>query len=428
MTSGSLLAFPIDQNALVSNFTSNPNNRNYQPRAYAPEYNIPERVYQYTASMQQELTGGFAATAAYVGSQGRNLFLRSVANQITSVATNPNPASGAFVIREYSIVQRDAAGSVTGVLNPYAEIDFKTSGGRNSYNAMMLSLNRRSTRGASLNFQYTLGKSRGTSGGSNEADTAANNARTLDQFEYDEGFNKYDVRHSFTASLLYELPFGRGKKFGGEMSRGLDAVAGGWEVGGLLNARSGVPIPVQINRPDILYRDTTTGAYFTGPAAGREAVINTPGGGNTRNVRRPDLVPGVDPIITSGGLQFLNPAAFSVPMPGQFGNLERNAIHGPSFWQVDMFFAKHFPVGGRNNVEIRGELFNLFNTVNYQNPGTTILPSATPATTPGGNTLQPGQAYTAATAGTFGQLNSTVGRTVGLGTARQMQLAIRFSF
>ena len=133
---------------LVANFTSNPNNRSYAPRAYAPEYNIPEKVYQYTASVQQELGGNFTASAAYVGAQGRNLFLRTITNHITDVVTNPNPASAAFVIREFSIVQRDAAGNITGVQNPYAEIDVKTSGGRSDYNAMMLSLNRRSANGA----------------------------------------------------------------------------------------------------------------------------------------------------------------------------------------------------------------------------------------------------------------------------------------
>ena len=138
LSTGPLLAFPINQEALVANFTSNPNNRNYQPRAYAADYAIPEKVYQYTASMQQELGGNFVTTIGYVGSQGRNLFLRSVANQITQVVTNPNPASAAFVIREFSIVARDAAGNVTGVQNPYAEVDFKTSGGHDKYNAMML--------------------------------------------------------------------------------------------------------------------------------------------------------------------------------------------------------------------------------------------------------------------------------------------------
>ena len=72
---------------LRANFVSNPNNRAFQPRAYANDYTIPERIYQYTTSVQQELPGNFAATVAYVGSQGRNLFLRSVANQIVGADT-----------------------------------------------------------------------------------------------------------------------------------------------------------------------------------------------------------------------------------------------------------------------------------------------------------------------------------------------------
>ncbi len=426
ISSGPLLAYPINTDAVVVGFVNNPNNRNYQPRAYANEYAIPERVYQYTASVQQELAGGFAATAAYVGSQGRNLFLRSVANQIIDVVPNANPASSAFVIREYSLVQRDADGNVTGVQNPYAEIDFKTSGGRDNYNALMLSLNRRSAGGLTLNMQYTLGRSKGTSGGSNEADTAANNARLQNEFDYDYGFNKYDVRHTFNLSVLYSVPFGHGRRFGSNASTLMNALLGGWEVGGIVSARSGLPVAVQIVRPDILYVDAA-GTYFTNPAAGRSPVINTPGGGASRNVRRPDLVPGVDPYINQGGLLYLNPAAFAVPMPGAWGNLERNSIYGPAFRQVDMVFSKSFNVAGRRGLEFRAEVFNLFNRANFAGPIGT-LPQAIPSTTAGGNTLQPGQAYTSAAAGTFGALTSTVGRTVGLGTARQTQISLRFTF
>jgi len=185
---------------------------------------------------------------------------------------------------------------------------------------------------------------------------------------------------------------------------------------------------VLVTRPDILYRDTATGLHYTGPAAGREAIINTPGGGASRNVRRPDLVPGVDPIINDGGLLFLNPAAFAAPMPGTFGNMERNSVHGPGFRQTDIFFSKGINAGGRSHLEFRVEIFNLFNTVNFQNPGGT-LNAAIPATPGQANTLQPGQAYTAAAAGpTFGLYTSTVGRTVGLGTPRQVQFALRYSF
>ena len=129
---------------LRANFVNNPNTRSYQPRAYANDYT---RARNACISTPRRCSASCPAasrfTGAYVGSQGRNLFLRSVANQITQVATNPNPANAALVIREFSIVQRDAAGNITGVQNPYAEVDYKTSGGHDTYNAMQLSLARR---------------------------------------------------------------------------------------------------------------------------------------------------------------------------------------------------------------------------------------------------------------------------------------------
>ena len=420
------LAFPLDTNVALANFVNNPNNRSYQPRAFANDYEVPERVYQYTASIQQDLGGKSAFTAAYVGAQGRNLFLRSVANQITSVVTNPNPASAAFVIRQFSIVQRDAAGNVTGVQNPYAEIDYKTSGGTDSYNAMQLGLSRRSASGFSLNAQYTLARSFGNTSGSNEALTAANNARTLDQFNYDLGHNSFDVRHVFNISALYSVPYGSGRAHA--LSGVADAILGGWDVGGIVNARSGLPIDVRITRPDVVYMDGS-GSVFNNPAAGRTAVINTPGGGNSRNVRRPDIIPGADPFINNAdGVLFLNPAAFATPKPGTFGNLERGALHGPVFSQIDMVLAKHFPFGGGRNVEFRAEIFNLLDRANFSNPVAT-LPNALPsAATTEANKVQPGQAYTSAAAGTFGTITSTVGRTVGLGTSRQVQFALRVNF
>jgi hypothetical protein len=166
---------------------------------------------------------------------------------------------------------------------------------------------------------------------------------------------------------------------------------------------------------------------FANAAADRLAVINTPGGGASRNVRRPDLISGVDPYIKDGGLLFLNPAAFATPQPGAYGNLERNSLVGPGFKQVDVFLAKHFGIGP-TDIEFRAEVFNLFDFVNYSNPIGT-LPQAIPTTSlTESSRVQPGEAYTPAAAGTFGRLTGTVGRTVGLGTPRQIQFALRFSF
>jgi len=226
------------------------------------------------------------------------------------------------------------------------------------------------------------------------------------------------VRHNFNLSLLYTTP-------------GSNAFASGWTVGGIVNARSGIPVPVLITRPDIVYTDAA-GVVWNAAGAGRIPIINKPGGGASRNVSRPDLVPGVDPFIESGGLLFLNPAAFATPLPGTFGNLERNSIHGPGFKQVDLVVSKKVMVSSAQgpNAELRLEIFNLFDFVNYANPNGT-LPNSLPGageTATQANRTQPGQPFTAANAGTFGRLSATVGTTVGLGTSRQIQFAFRFNF
>ena len=195
-----------------------------------------------------------------------------------------------------------------------------------------------------MNAQYTLSRQRGNTGGSNEALTAGNDAQTLAEFDYDNGYNNFDVRHTFNLSVLYTCLRPRPRAHATGLA---EALLGGWDVGGIVNARSGLPIDVRITRPDIVYVDAA-GNVFNNPAAGRTAVINTPGGGASRNVRRPDLVPGVDPFINDGGLLFLNPAAFATPKPGTFGNLERNSIHGPGFSQVDMVMAKRFALRRRD--------------------------------------------------------------------------------
>lgn len=411
-------AYPVNVEALRANFLNNPLNRQYQPRAYTSDYNIPERVWQYTASLQRELPWGFNTTIGYVGSQGRNLFLRSVTNQIVEVRTNANPTQSAIVIRQFDIVNPD--GSIS---RPYAETDVKTSGGHDSYNALQLSLGRRFGSGLTLNSQYTLSRSFGNTAGSNEALTAANNAVTLDEFEYDNGYNRFDVRHTFNLSALYSIPFGHGRQWGADARGVTNFLLGGWDVGTIVNARSGLPLQIGIVRPDVVYRNTTNGAIGGSPCAACVAIVNTPGGGASRNVRRPNLVPGVNPYLKNG-LQWLNPAAFSIPAPGEFGNLERGALRGPSFKQVDLLLSKRFGTGRGSNVEFRWEVFNLFNTANFDLPPTT-LPNALGT---GTNQLQPDQPFTSAAAGSFGKLRSTVGTTVGLGTNRQTQFALRVMF
>src|SRR5205814_8359930 len=136
--------------------------------------------------------------------------------------------------------------------------------------------------------------------GVNEAETLGSNARAIKDFDYDTSYNKFDVRQNFNTSVVWAVPT---EKLNGVAK----TILGDWELGGIANARSGLPVNVFITRPDIVYTDAT-GAVFTTPAAGRTAVINTPGGGSTRATRRPDLISGVDPFLNQDRSLF-NPAA-----------------------------------------------------------------------------------------------------------------------
>jgi hypothetical protein len=390
----------------------------YQPRAYAPQYSIPERVTTYTASIEQELPGQMQLMVAYVGSMGRNLFLRSITNLITSVSTNSITGVGT--------ASRQFGGR-------FAEIDYKTSGGSDRYDALQTTLQRRFGQGLSLGAQYTWAKELGTSSGSNEATTAQNPY----DFGTEYGRGTFDIRHSLNATVLYELPFGKGRAYA---LRGIsDAVAGGWQLGGVLNFRSGLPVDVLITRPDVAYvgraGTSIAGQTFSSPILQNGvvltgAVVNVPGGGNTRNVRRPNVVPGVNPYLKSG-LQFLNPAAFTTPAPGTFGNSRRNDYTGPTLSQLDLTLSKRFSVRERYGFDFRAETYNLLNKPNFANPGTVRLPQtlATGLNSSGlQNGVQPGGAYTLGNAGNFGQLTSTVANQVGIGANRQIQLALRVTF
>jgi len=415
LTSG--VAYPVSIPAVIAGFDINATNAGFQPRAYAPGYQIPEKILQYTFSIQQQLPGQAIFTAAYVGSQGRNLFLRSVANKITSVGTNPTTGA-AIVNREFG--------------NRFAEVDFKTSGGTDHYDSLQLTLNRRFVSGFTFGSQYTWGHTIGNTSGSNEARTAANNY----SYAADHGDNNFDIRHSMNASALYELPFGKGRKYASSLNTVADSLFGGWQLGGIVNARSGIPIEVNITRPDVVYRDNITGAIYTGPVVQNgvvrtTAVINTPGGGNSRNIRRPDYVAGVNPYVQTTTGFFINPAAFSLPAPGTFGNLARNALKGPNLAQLDLTLDKKFRFTERANVEFRAEIYNILNHANFALPASRLgagLPSGL-GNLGASNTLQPGQAYNSAAAGgTFGLLSSTVSQFIGQGTNRQIQLALRLNF
>jgi hypothetical protein len=359
-----VLAYPVDP-AVYRNLLSVRGYSHERP----DEYNV-----QYGVSVERELPTGINLSVGYTGSRGKDMFLRGVANTFdNSTRLRPFPAVG--------------------------QVDYKTSGcldglsingnpisgcGKASYDALQIGLTRRFRSGLAGGLQYQYSRNEGTTQGSNEAATAAN---TFD-FTSEFGRNSSDIPHTFNGSLVYLLPFS-------------GAWTGGWRVGGIVNARSGVPINVTIARPDTVTLNGVTTA-------------NVPGG-NSRGTQRPDLVPGVNPYLKDG-VRWLNPAAFGAPLPGTFGDLPRNFLRGPNFWQVDLNLSKEVRLASNQGLQLRLELFNITNRFNYESPAAN-LPAGTV-----------GQAFSDASAGTFGYMLGPLNRTVGLGTARQTQLSVRFLF
>jgi hypothetical protein len=237
------------------------------------------------------------------------------------------------------------------------------------------------------------------------------------------------VRDAVNLNLLYEVPFGSGKRYGANSNSLVKGVLGDWQVSSLFNARTGLPIDVEVVRPAIVYRNNTTGVITTGPVVTggivqTTALVNVPGGGQSRNVARPDLIPGIPLYYTNNGTFFVNPAAFAIPQPGTYGNLGRNALRGPSISQFDLTLSKKFQINESANIEFRAECYNVLNHAIFAPPG-----GGTPRLNDATGILQPGQPYTQSAAGsTFGALTSTVSNQVGSGTNRQFQLALRLSF
>lgn len=358
------LAYPVDPAVLRSLLSI----RGYTHH-YPNEYNM-----QYGVSVQRELPGAVNLSVGYTGSQGKDMFLRGVGN-VLDVSTRVRP------VPSYGQIDFKTAGCVDGLVLTGQAVN---GCGRASYDAFQLSATRRFHAGFTGGFQYQYSRNKGTTQGSNEAATSQN---TFD-FDSEYGTNPQDIPHTFNGSVVYQLP-------------GQGALMGGWRIGGIVNARSGVPINVTISRPD---NATISGA----------TVTNIPGG-NSRGTQRPDLVPGVDPYLKDG-VRWLNPAAFTTPLPGTFGNLPRNFLRGPGFWQADLMVSKDLRFGADQFVQFRVEIFNIANRLNYENPASN-LPNGTA-----------GVPFTDAQAGTFGYMLGPLNRTVGQGTARQVQLSLRYTF
>jgi hypothetical protein len=353
------LGYPIvldsNGNPVCSAGTQSPSaEQRHRPDSYVTQWGL---------SIEQALAANFVANMAYVGSKGTHLLSLSYVNVI-------DPLTG---LRPYPA---------------FSQISWRGNIGNSSYNALALSLKRSFSHGLLVSANYTWSHSidDGSNGSGDGDSITPQNVSCWPRSQCGErASSAFDARNVFNANFIYELPFGAGKPYGSQNGF-VRAIASYWQVSSIFIARSGFPVNL-----------TTSG---TGPD------------GNANN-QRPNLVPN-QPLYLAGGT--FNPAAFCTPgtqdplypggtCPSGFGDVPRNLLRGPGFWQSDWALSKRFPVSERAQVQFRAEVFNIFNRAQYANPNGLI------------------------SASDFGRIYLPLNTTpIGVGTPRQFQFLLKLQF
>ncbi len=208
------------------------------------------------------------------------------------------------------------------------------SRGELDHHGLLLKFQRRHADGISFVTSYSLGRTTDTTSDTEQAWTNAYDP------EYNRGHSDYDVRHTFTANWIYELPFGQGKRFGGGVGPVANKFVSGWHVSGILLLRSGLPFTVQ----------QSTNLLSTGTAN----RPNRTGDGTLDN-------PTID--------RWFDTTAFvaTTDNTGTYGNSGRNILRGPGQFKVDLSIVKAVRIG-RFQPEFRLEAFNAFNRPQFARP------------------------------------------------------------
>ena len=207
---------------------------------------------------------------------------------------------------------------------------------------------------------YTLQRARAHDGSYFETDLPEHQGLYDSSLEYGPP-GDFDRVHSFILSLVAELPIGRGRLYGSDMSPAADAVLGGWQFNTNTTIQSGLPF-------NVTYRDAGQDRD-TGP--NRPNLIGDPEGPKTQ-----EQWFNAAAIGASG-------SAFGRPARGTFGDLPRNSLRGPGYWRTDASLFKHFALGTGRRIELRIEVVNLFNNVNLGNPDSEVGVPGTPNTNAG---------------------------------------------
>ena len=301
---------------------------------YMPKDFHSTMVQSWHVSVQQELRRGMILDLAYVGNRQDGALLFANYNQAL-----PNNAAGTIELQDRRPIPQ------------FGDITYAFNGGRSRYNAFQAKFDWRLSSGIAITSALTLSKARDNGAGSLE--NSNGNAPAPQNFydlNADWGTSGYDQPLNSTTSLVFNVPFGRGRTWGSNASAWLDALAGGWQVAAINTITSGEPVT------------------FTYTPNTRASVSGITQDFRGANIYRPNVTcnPYGERSITS----YFNtdcvtaPTDFSQP----FGNAARNSVRGPNFWQIDFALSKQFAFGATRNAEVRIEAFNLLDRANFRAP------------------------------------------------------------
>ncbi|HSB10172.1 MAG TPA: hypothetical protein VLM38_11860 [Blastocatellia bacterium] len=371
--------------------------------------------HQYNASLQYALSQDLLLEAAYVGTRGHNLFRNVRINQ-ARLASTQQPIVNAVTGQ---VITTNTPTNAT-LRAPYQGADiagfqqFQYTA-ESTYNSLQMSLTRRLSKGLQLLASYTYAKSiDNASGQVGDASTILGNQ--LDD-RANRGVSDFDRPHRFVLSYLWDLPR---PAFVARSTAGR-LLLSDWQVAGIINAMSGLPIDIM---------DTGAGSFYFGPMSGLSRPSWAPGA--TRSTAMTNIpadyyfnplafvrpvVQEFQPIPSSKGTAIAGLVPPGSPLGTDIGNVGRNVLRGPRQSNVDFSVIRRLPISESKNIEIRAEFFNLFNHVNFANPSGNF--NAVP---PGRIDRNTGQIANPADLGDFGRINSTSNN------PRLIQLALKLNF
>lgn len=359
---------------------------------YMPANSPDTQVRSWFFGVQRDLTHNWLVDLSYVGNHGLNEIIVNDINQAQTGGSAPlNIALGGTPGTErvpYALYY-----TIAGIL-PWATSD---------YNGLQAKVEKRFSQGLYLLESFTWSKAidiaaQALDGGGNcnNCGNGIPSVQNVYDWQADRGISAYNHPFINTTSLAWSLPVGKGKWLLPNASRALDAVVGGWEVNAIVMGRSGDPLSFAYN-------------------PNNDQAVSPLTSVDGRNSYRPNIS---GPAVASNKSyrQYFNVASFSTPALAppsgsttfnSFGNMPRNSVRGYDYWNVDMGLNKDFALTERYRLQFRAEAFNLFNRSNFSDPNT-ILPNL-------------GVPLSAETAGTFGQITSTL-------PARELQVAAKIIF